>query len=193
MRTVCVFCGSSDRVSPRYLDVARGFGALLAQEGLGLVYGGSSVGLMGACADAALAGGAEVTGVLPEGLFEREIAHRGLTKLLVVKSMHERKAGMAAHADAFVALPGGLGTLEELFEVLTWAVLGIHRKPIGLLDVDGFYAPLLSFLDGAVREGFLLPAHRSLLLVDTDPARLIARLRQGPPAAPPRYLSPDET
>jgi uncharacterized protein (TIGR00730 family) len=193
VKRVAVFCGSSDRAAPVHADAATSFGALLARRGLGLVYGGSSVGLMGRCADAALAGGGEALGVLPRGLFAKEIAHRGLTELFVVETMHERKAKMAALADAFVALPGGLGTLEELFEVWTRAVLGIHQKPVGVLDVDGFYAPLLAFLDRAQRDGFLSAGHRSLLFVDDDPERLLDRMAAGPPVIAPRYLGPGET
>ena len=193
MKRVAVFCGSSDLARADHVAAAVAFGALLARRQLGLVYGGSSVGLMGRCADAALHGGGEVQGVLPRGLFAKEIAHRGLSQLHVVESMHERKAKMAALADAFVALPGGLGTLEELFEVWTWAVLGIHRKPVGLLDVDGFYGSLLAFLDRAVADGFLAAPHRALLFVDDDAGRLLDRMAAGPPVAPPRYLGPDET
>ncbi len=193
MRSVCVFCGSSDRALPQHLDAAARFGDVVAAQGLGLVYGGSSVGSMTRVADAALRGGAQVTGVLPRGLFEKEVAHRGLTELVVVESMHERKAQMAARSDAFVALPGGIGTLEELFEVWTWAVLGIHRKPVGLLEVDGYWSALLAFLDRSVADGFLQPGHRALLFVDEDPARLLDRMRAGPPHAPPRYLGPGES
>src|SRR5215207_8224445 len=163
MRSVCVFCGSSSGASPAYGEAARALGAHLAREGLTLVYGGASVGTMGVVADAALAAGGRVVGVIPRGLVAREIAHPGLTELVVVDSMHERKAAMADRADAFVALPGGLGTLEELFEVWTWGLLGIHAKPVALLDADGFYDPLLAFLDRAVDEGFVRAAQRAML------------------------------
>ncbi len=150
-------------------------GATLARRGLGLVYGGGSVGLMGAVADAALAGGGEVIGVIPQVLQIRELAHRSLSTLHVVGSMHERKALMAELSDGFVALPGGMGTLEELSEVLTWAQLGLHARPVGLLDVAGYYRPLAEFLDRAVGAGFLRPAHRRLLLVGDEPDGLLDR------------------
>jgi hypothetical protein len=181
VKHICVFCGSSAGDDPRFLDLARRLGALIAERGLGLVYGGATVGLMGAVADAALARGGHVTGVIPSRLVERELAHHGLPDLRVVASMHERKALMADLADAFIALPGGIGTLEETFEVLTWAQLGLHHKPIGILDAAGYYAPLLAFLDHAVTSRFVRPEHRSMLLVDEDPGRLVDRLAaQGP-------------
>ncbi|HQR29609.1 MAG TPA: TIGR00730 family Rossman fold protein [Anaeromyxobacteraceae bacterium] len=176
MKDVCVFCGSSNGQRPAYARAARRFGSALAAHGLGLVYGGGHIGLMGVVADAALAGGSRVVGVIPRSLARREIAHHGLTRLEVVPSMHARKARMAALSDAFVALPGGIGTFEELFEILTWGYLGIHAKPIGLLDVSGYYRPLVRLLDHAVEEGFLRPAHRKLVVVDRNPERLIARL-----------------
>jgi uncharacterized protein (TIGR00730 family) len=173
---VCVFCGSRNGVRTQYLDEARRLGELLAMRGVGLVYGGASVGLMGAVADGALAARGEVIGVLPQALVDREVAHRGLTKLHVVDNMHQRKAMMAELADAFVALPGGLGTLEETFEIATWALLGLHRKPLGLLDVDSYFRPLVDFLDHAVTEGFVDPQHRALFHVDADAAPLLDRL-----------------
>jgi len=151
-------------------------GRVLAERGLGLVYGGGSVGLMGAVADAALAAGGEVTGVIPQVLQTRELAHRSLSTLHVVGSMHERKALMADLSDGFVALPGGMGTLEELSEVLTWAQLGLHARPVGLLDVAGYYQPLIEFFDRAVGAGFLRPAHRQLLLVADQPKTLLDRI-----------------
>jgi len=175
MKRICVFCGSSPGHDPRYLEAARDMGRVLAGRGLGLVYGGGSVGLMGAVADAALAAGGEVIGVIPQVLQIRELAHRGLTTLHVVGSMHERKALMAELSDGFVALPGGMGTLEELSEVLTWAQLGLHARPIGLLDVAGYYRPLAEFFDRAVGAGFLRPAHRALLLVGDQPGALLDR------------------
>ena len=175
-RAICVFCGSSPGADPRYADAARAFGALLARRGIALVYGGAHVGLMGAVADAALADGGRVTGVIPQALWDREVGHTGLSELLVVDSMHERKALMAARADAFVALPGGAGTLEELFEAWTWAQLGIHARPVALLDVAGFWQPLLVMLDHMVEQRFLRPQHRRMVLVDDDPARLFDRL-----------------
>ena len=170
---VCVFCGSSLGARPEFAEAARTFGRLLGERRIGLVYGGARAGLMGVVADAALAVGGEVIGVIPRSLVEREIAHSGLSELRVVSSMHERKATMAELSDAFVALPGGLGTLEELFEVWTWAQLGIHRKRIALLDVSDFYAPLTAFLDHAVDEGFIKTPNRSGLIVATNPEGLL--------------------
>ena len=193
MRRLCVFCGSSAGARPEYLVAAQTLGRVLAEREVALVYGGARVGLMGAVADAALAVGGEVIGVIPRALEEREIAHTGLTELRVVGSMHERKAVMSDLSDAFIALPGGLGTLEELFEVWTWAQLGVHDKPCAVLDVAGYYARLLDFLDHGVREGFVRPAHRGRLLVDEDPARLVDRLvshRRLP--AEQRWISPAE-
>ena len=173
---ICVFCGSQMGASPRYREAARDFGTLLAGRGLGLVYGGGDVGLMGVLADAVLAAGGHAWGVIPRSLADREVAHAGLTELEIVTSMHERKARMADLADAFVALPGGLGTLDELFEIWTWAQLGIHAKPIGLLNVLGYFDPLLAFLDRTVEEGFVRPEHRATAAVDDDPARLLDRM-----------------
>jgi uncharacterized protein (TIGR00730 family) len=172
---VCVFCGSSMGLSPVYAEAATALGKELAQRGIGLVYGGASVGTMGAVADAALAAGGEVIGVIPEALSQVEIAHAGLTELHVVPDMHQRKAKMAALSDAFLALPGGAGTLEELFEVWTWAQLGLHTKPIGLVDVAGYYAPLMSFAEHMVTEGFLGTGYRDLLTIDADAAKLLDR------------------
>jgi uncharacterized protein (TIGR00730 family) len=174
---VCVFCGSSPGVRPAYLEAARGLGELLAARGVGLVYGGASVGLMGELADAVLAAGGEAIGVIPGRLVDRELAHAGLTELHVVETMHERKALMARLADAFVMLPGGAGTLDEFFEALTWRQLGLHSKPLALLDVDGFFGPFLALADHLVKEGFVRPEFRTLLLVERDPALLLERLR----------------
>jgi hypothetical protein len=168
VRRICVFCGASPGRDPRYVASARAVGEELAARGIGLVYGGSRVGLMGAVADAALAGGGEVIGVIPRSLVDRELAHQGLTELRVVGTLHERKAVMAELADAFLALPGGLGTLEELAEVTSWAQLGLHVKPIGLLDVAGYWDPLLIWVDRAVQEGFVAPANRRLLERSAD-------------------------
>ena len=176
MKRVCVFCGSSPGARTSYRDAAERLGAAIATRGLGLVYGGAHVGLMGVVADAALAQRGEVIGVLPRALEARELAHRGLSELLVVDSMHERKARMAELSDCFIALPGGIGTLEETFEAWTWTQLGLHAKPCALLDVDGYYAPLQRFLDGAVAERFVRSEHRSMLLVDDDPERLLDAL-----------------
>jgi uncharacterized protein (TIGR00730 family) len=173
MQRICVFCGSSRGTRPVYAEIARALGAELARRKLGLVYGGSSVGLMGVLADAVLAAGGEVIGVLPRGLFRREVAHTGLTELREVESMHERKALMAELADAFLALPGGYGTLDELFEIVTWAQIGLHTKPIGLLDAEQFFAPLLAFLRHAAQEGFIVSQHLNLLLRAETPAALL--------------------
>ena len=173
IRRICVFCGSSMGFSPRYAETAAALGKLLAGRGIGLVYGGASVGTMGVVADAALAEGGEVIGVIPESMSTVEIAHAGLSELHVVADMHERKAKMAALSDGFLALPGGAGTLEELFEVWTWAQLGLHGKPIGLVDVDGYYATLMTFADHMVSEGFLTPAFREVLQVSEDAAALL--------------------
>ena len=173
---ICVFCGSSFGARAVYRERAEAFGALLARRQIELVYGGAHVGLMGALADAVLAGGGRVIGVIPETLLERELAHSGLTDLRVVGSMHERKALMASLSDGFVALPGGIGTLEELFEVWTWSQLGLHEKPCALLDIDGFYSGLSAFMDHVVAEGFLKPQQRQALLVDADPVALLVRM-----------------
>jgi uncharacterized protein (TIGR00730 family) len=174
--TVCIFCGSSDGIAPIYVEVARAFAREAVRRGVRLVYGGASVGLMGALADAALEAGGEIVGVIPRALVDREIAHGGLTELRIVETMHERKATMAALADAFVALPGGLGTLEELFEIWTWGMLGLHDKPYGILDAGGYYAPLIRFLDHACAEGFIRPAQRAMLSVCDSPVELLAAL-----------------
>jgi uncharacterized protein (TIGR00730 family) len=175
MDRICVYCGSRPGNDPAFLAAAESFGRLLADRGIGLVYGGGDVGLMGAAADGALADGGEVFGVIPEALFEREVAHEGLTELAVVDSMHTRKRRMAELADGFVALPGGFGTLEELVEMVTWAQLGFHTDPCGLLNVAGYYDGLVSFFDAQVDAGFVEPAHRALLTVTDDPAELLAR------------------
>ena len=180
-RHLCVFLGSSNRAAPMYFDAARAVGVALADAGQALVYGGAKVGLMGALADAALGAGAEARGVIPRQLADKEVAHDGLTELFVVDSMHERKVKMYELADAFLALPGGFGTFEELFEIATWGQLGLHRKPIGVLDVGGYYSSLRAFLDGAVDAGLLASEHRALLLFDDDPARLVATLETHEP------------
>jgi uncharacterized protein (TIGR00730 family) len=174
---LCVFAGSSPRANPNYLREAQKLGALLARRKIGLVYGGASVGLMGAAADAALEAAGEVIGVIPRSLVAREVAHKKLPDLRIVNSMHERKAMMAQLSDGFVAIPGGIGTLEEIFEIWTWAQLGEHEKPCALLNTDNFYAPLLSFLDKVVSEAFMQPVHREMLLVDSDPERLLDRMK----------------
>ena len=177
IRRLCVYCGSSAGARPAYAEAAHALGTLLAAEGVGLVTGGGRVGLMGVVADAVLAGGGEAVGVIPQALADREVGHAGLTELHVVATMHERKALMAHLADAFVALPGGLGTLEEIAEMLTWSQLGLHPKPCGLLDVAGYYAPLVRFFDHATAERFVRPEHRALLVVDESPERMLARLQ----------------
>ncbi|HVR73998.1 MAG TPA: TIGR00730 family Rossman fold protein, partial [Planctomycetota bacterium] len=176
MKSACVFCGSSAGKRPAYSEAARALGRHLAARGVRLVFGGGRVGLMGVVADAVLEAGGTVTGVIPRALATRELAHDGLTDLRVVGTMHERKALMAELSDAFIALPGGLGTLEEFCEIVTWAQLGIHQKPCGILDVEGYYAPLLVQLDHAVAESFVKPQHRALVLSESDPARLLDAL-----------------
>ena len=193
LRALCVFCGSSPGINPQYRAAAEGLGALLARESIRVVYGGGHVGLMGALADAALAAGGDVVGVIPRHMVEREVAHRGLTDLRVVDSMHQRKALMAELADGFVALPGGLGTLEELFEVWTWGQLGLHRKPYGLLDVESFFRPLLTFLDHLTEQRFVRFEHRAMLLVETDARRLLDRMRAHQPPALAKWLDRSAT
>jgi uncharacterized protein (TIGR00730 family) len=183
-KSVCVFCGSSSGAAASYARAALALAESAASRGVRLVYGGASVGLMGVLADAALARGGAVIGVIPRALVDRELAHRGLTELHVVDTMHERKARMAELADAFIALPGGLGTLEELFEVWTWGMLGLHAKPYGLLDVDGYYQPLIRFLDHARDEGFIRPEQREQLVLDTDAGRLLDALLARAPREP---------
>ena len=173
LRSICVFCGANRGGDPRYVAAAAVTGERLASLGIQLVYGGSRGGLMGALADGALAAGGRVVGVIPRGLVDRELAHPQLSELLIVDTLHERKAKMAELADAFIALPGGLGTLEELAEVLSWAQLDLHTKPIGLLDVGGYFAALEAFLDHAVAEGFVAERHRRLLLREDDIDRLL--------------------
>jgi uncharacterized protein (TIGR00730 family) len=193
MQRVCVFCGSSAGGRPEYADAARRLGAALVRRGLGLVYGGGHVGLMGVIADAVLRAGGEVIGVIPQALVERELAQSGLTRLEVVDTMHQRKARMADLADAFAALPGGFGTCDELFEILTWAQLGLHAKPVGLLNVAGFFDPLRGWLDHMVRETFLKEKHRRLLLVADDPERLIDLLLHHRPEEPtPKWIRAED-
>ncbi len=193
MKRICVFCGSSPGRNPVHLEAAARMGRALAARGLGLVYGGGGVGLMGAVADAALAAGGEVVGVIPRALQLRELAHARLTALHVVGSMHERKAKMAELADGFVALPGGMGTLEEFAEVLTWAQLGLHVLPCGLLDVAGYYRPLISFFDEATAEGFVRPEHRRLVLVADDPDALLEQMERWKPPAIERWIDSGST
>lgn len=175
-RRIAVYCASNEGVRPDYLEAARAMGAAIAARGYGLVYGGGRVGLMGAVADAALAGGGEVIGVMPHGLVAREVAHHGLTHLHVVDTMHDRKSMIADLSDAFIAMPGGVGTLEEFFETWTWAQLGVHKKPVGLFDVAGFWLPLLALLDHVESEGFLRGTPRDWLIHHTQPAPLLDAL-----------------
>jgi uncharacterized protein (TIGR00730 family) len=194
VRRLCVFCGSSPGARPAYAEATVELARLLVRDGIGLVYGGAHVGLMGLLADTVLGEGGEATGVIPRALVDKEIAHTGLTDLRVVDSMHERKALMADLADAFVALPGGLGTLEELFEIYTWAQLGLHQKPCALLDVEGYYSGLAAFLDHAVDERFLRAEHRAALIVEREPHTLVERLRGYDPAAvTPKWIDREQT
>ena len=193
MRRLCVFCGSSAGGPATYADAGRRLGEGMAARGLGLVYGGGHVGLMGVLADAVLRSGGEVIGVIPQALVDRELAHTGLTRLHVVDTMHQRKAVMADLSDGFVALPGAYGTADELFEILTWAQLGLHAKPIGLLNVAGFFGPLCGWLDHTVREGFLKPQHRQLLLEADEPDRLLDRLLSHRPKTPtPKWIDRED-
>jgi uncharacterized protein (TIGR00730 family) len=184
---IAVFCGSATGHDPRHADAARELGRAMVERRIGLVYGGGSIGLMGAIADAVLEAGGEVIGVIPRTLWEREVGHRGLTDLRIVETMHERKAMMAELSDAFVALPGGLGTLEELFEAWTWSQLGLHGKPCALLDA-GYYDDLVSFLDKAVAAGFVDARNRAMLIVERDPAALFERLASYAPPVVSRWI-----
>jgi len=176
MARICVFCASTHGVRPEYAEGARALGRALVDGGHSLVYGGGNVGLMGVVADAVMAAGGEVTGVIPHTLMAREIGHTGVTTLHVVDSMHERKAQMADLSDAFVALPGGVGTFEELFEAITWTQLGLHRKPCGILNANGYYDGLIALMDHAIAEGFVRAAHRDILVIDDDVERLLDRI-----------------
>lgn len=178
LTSLCVFCGSRSGNDPAFETVARALGTLLGQRSVRLVYGGARIGTMGAVADAALAAGGEVLGVIPQAIADVEVAHEGLTELHVVGSMHERKALMAAHADAFLALPGGLGTLEELFEVWTWSQLGIHRKPLGVLNLNGYYDALAALLEHMIAQGFVRREHAALLHTATTPELALRALEQ---------------
>jgi uncharacterized protein (TIGR00730 family) len=193
MQRVCVFCGSSPGARPAYAGATAEVARLLAGEGIGVVYGGGHVGLMGVLADTGMAAGGEVIGVMPQALVDREIGHTGISELRVVGSMHERKALMADLSDAFIALPGGAGTLEELFEVYTWAQLGLHDKPCGLLDVEDYFSGLVGFLDHAVDERFLREEHRAMLIVEREPRTLIDRLAMFEPrAVTPKWIDREE-
>ena len=185
IRRLAIFCGSNPGARPDYVEAARSLGRLLAQRGIGIVYGGSNVGLMAALADAMMDEFGDIIGVIPRMLVEREVANTALTDLRVVGSMHERKAMMAELADGFVALPGGIGTLEEFFETWTWGQLGMHTKPCGLLNVAGYFDPLLEFLDHSVAERFVRDVHRAMVVVESDPAELLARFES---YEPPRVV-----
>jgi len=194
VQRICVFCGSSPGARPAYTEATAETARLLVEQGIGVVYGGGHVGLMGVLADTAMKAGGEVIGVMPQALVDREIGHTAITELRVVGSMHERKALMTELSDGFLALPGGAGTLEELFEVYTWAQLGLHSKPCGLLDVEAYYSGLAAFLDHAVEERFLREEHRAALMVEREPARLIDRLREFEPrAVTPKWIDREQT
>jgi len=192
IRSVCVFCGSSSGFARTYQQAATDFGTLLGRESLQLVYGAGSVGLMGVVAEAVLATGGHVTGIIPEFLATRELLHPGLSEVVVTQDMHQRKARMAQRADAFVALPGGLGTFEELFEVLTWAQLGLHTKPIGLLNVAGYFTPVIEMIDRAIAEGFCRGEHRQLFVVDDEPQSLLNQLKTFRPPQVRKWIQSTE-
>jgi uncharacterized protein (TIGR00730 family) len=193
VRRLCVYAGSNPGARPAYAAAAAGLARAMAARGIGLVYGGGKVGLMGVLADTILAAGGEAIGVIPQALMDREIGHGGLTELRVVGSMHERKALMAELADGFVAVPGGIGTLEELIEVFTWSQLGIHAKPCGVLDAEGFYDGLSAFLDHMVAEGFLRAPHRAGMLSEREPEALLERLAAWRPAAVGKWLELEQS
>jgi uncharacterized protein (TIGR00730 family) len=189
IKSLCIYCGASAGASPRYAQAARALARAMAEDNIALVYGGGNVGLMGVIADEVLRFGGDVTGVIPRALVEREVGHQGLTRQFIVKDMHERKAMMAELSDGFIALPGGMGTLEELFEMLTWSQLGIHAKPVGLLNVDGYYDHLIGFLRHAEAEGFIRPPHGALMMVESGIDALLRRFKPAfpvPDAAAPQ-------
>ena len=192
MQRLCVFCGSSAGTDLRYREAAESLGRLLVARHVGLVFGGGSIGLMGVVADAVLADGGDVVGVIPHALAARELAHRGVADMRVVPSMHARKALMAELSDGFIALPGGLGTFEELFEIATWGQLGIHRKPVGVLNVAGYYDPLVALLDHSVREGFVSAGNRELIAIEETPGALMEALLRHRPPEGPEWIAPDE-
>jgi hypothetical protein len=193
MQRICVFCGSSRGAREGYADAARGVAAALVRNGLTLVYGGGRVGLMGIVADEVLRVGGRAIGVIPRPLWDREVGHANLTEVRIVETMHERKATMADLSDGFIALPGGLGTLEEIFEVWTWAQLGMHAKPCGFLDAGGYYTPLMQFLDRAVSEEFIRADVRAAAIVDNDPDRILAKFRDYVPPVVQKWIARDET
>ncbi len=188
MIRICVFCGTNPGSRPEYGAAARQLGKLLAELGIELVYGGASVGIMGELADSVHEHGGHVTGIIPQQLVEKEAAHTGIANLIVVASMHQRKSQMADMSDGFIALPGGIGTLEGLFEILTWAQLGIHAKPSGILNVEGYFDGLTGFLDHAVREGFLTEAHRHAIIMESEPERLLQRMHAYTPPEGEKFM-----
>lgn len=192
MKRICVYCGSSAGRVPEYAELAKSLAHELTSRGIGLVYGGSSVGLMSEVANTVLAAGGEVIGIIPQALVDKEVAHHGLTELKVVGSMHERKAMMAELSDGFIALPGGLGTLEELFEILTWSQLGMHKKPCGLLSVNNYYDHLIAFLDHATEEQFVKKMHRDMLLVDNNPNNLLNAMQDYCPPQIGKWIGRNE-
>ncbi len=192
MKNICVYCGSSSGRSPEYIDYATALAKELVKRNIGLVYGGASVGIMGEIADTVLDGGGEVIGVIPQSLVDKEVSHTGLTELKVVNTMHERKAIMAEISDGFIALPGGLGTIEELFEVLTWSQLGFHKKPCSLLNIKKYYNSLFLFLDHAVEEQFIKPIHREMLLIEDDPSKLLDAMEEYNPPAVDKWIGRNE-
>src|SRR3954468_24907492 len=185
---ICVFCGTNAGSRPEYGAATRALGRLLAEENIELVYGGASVGIMGELADSVQEHGGHVTGIIPQQLIEKEAAHTGIPNLIVVASMHQRKSQMADMSDGFIALPGSIGTLEGFFEILTWGQLGIHAKPSGILNVDGYFDGLTGFLDHAVREGFLTDVHRHAIIVETEPRRLLERMRAYTPPEGEKFM-----
>ena len=193
MDRVCVYCGSSPGREPAYLEAARNLGVELTRRGIGLVYGGASIGMMGEIADTVLKNGGEVIGVMPQALVDKEVSHGGLSELKVVRSMHERKAVMADLSDGFIALPGGLGTVEELFEILTWSQLGFHTKPSGLLNVIGYYDLLSAFLDHAVEEQFVHELHRQLLIIEDQPITLLNAMEVYQPPKVDKWIGRPDT
>lgn len=192
MKAICVYCGSSPGTTDSYAAGARRLAAQLVGENLNLVYGGGNIGLMGIVADEVMRLGGQVTGVIPQALLDKEVGHKGLSQLHVVKNMHERKAMMAELSDAFIAMPGGIGTLEELFEVFTWSQLGFHEKPLGLLNIDGFYDGLMTFLEHTVSQGFLRPVHLDILFKEDDPAVLLQKFQGYQPVHLKKWLAPQD-
>jgi hypothetical protein len=192
MQTVCVYCGSNPGKSPKYIEAAQDLGQEMVARGLGLVYGGSSVGLMGAVADAVLRAGGRVTGVIPHSLASKELAHTGLSELFVVASMHERKAKMAELADGFIAMPGGWGTIEEIFEALTWAQLGLHHKPCGLLNVAAYYDHLQAFIEHTMEQRFVREEYRPMMMIESQPALLLDRFASYRAPQVKKWIGPEE-